>query len=961
MLVVVRRAAAGLGALALLGTGAAWSGRADHAVAPASSPVARVARLAEPAVPQGSGASRFLLRTSPANAATVAAASVACTTVRIPNGWCLTPAGSQITTLRFPLGITPTPDQSKVLVSSDSGGVQGLTVVDARTLQAVPSPAANLFMGLSVAGNGKIYASGGNADRVFRYKLVGPAAVPLDLTEAQPVPIHHALDRALGAATLPAVDGIRVPGYPGLSVSDGRYVYVAGTLSEVSGGSCAPAQAACGRVTVIDTTTDTVSRRIPVGLDAYGLAIDPVAHRLYVSNWADEAGRGRGTGTVSVIDITNPAAATEVATVAVGHHPSAVQLSSDRRTLFVANTEDDTVSVIRLSGAAPAVVATQSVAPLAGVPVGAHPDAFALSPDGTTLFVALAGINAVVMLDGVTGAPLTGHALSIPTGWYPSALTVTGTASHYRLWVANAKGVGPGTGGANLSVFGNGFQSQGSVSAIDFPTTSAQVNAWTAQVVANDSLRPAVDVCAPGPDVRRSEVLCPPAGQQSPIKHVVYIVVENKTFDQYFGDLPPSSGYRSDPTWLLYGQPVTPNQHALTGPYSLGDNFFSDAEVSVTGHSWTSGGIATDHNEKTWQADYDQGLRGTHGNGDPLRPSIAGAPGAAIQDAESQLNDPKGGYLFEAFKQAGAVAPAAAAPGRLSMAIYGEHTAVTSGTALDAYKAGDGPWHTGNLQFFDTCRAALFLHGVAPRSALPDQTVGSPPVGFSTNGCGGATIPAAFTLDQWEKTFASSGADTMPSFSYMTLPVNHTLGTNVGSPTFASMVADGDYAIGLIVDALSHSPFWSSTAVMITQDDTQLSGDHVSALRDELQVISPWSQPGPNHQWGSMPALLRTIEHLFGVPPISLYDTLAMPMHEAFRPLLSAGPNLTPYTAVKPLIPFALNQPGLPGAALAAGANWTTVDQVDEQTLTAMEYAAIRGWPLSITGPHTATVSPPKG
>ncbi|MHB8465993.1 MAG: hypothetical protein ACYDD7_14330, partial [Acidimicrobiales bacterium] len=739
-----------------------------------------------------------------------------------------------------------------------------------------------------------------------------------------------------------------------------RYVYVAGTLSEQTGPeTCPTGQSACGRVSIIDTTTDTVVRRVPVGLDAYGLAVDPGEHRLYVSNWADEAGRGGGTGTVSVIDITNPASAAEIAVVPVGHHPSALQLSADRSHLFVANTDDDTISVLAVHGGPPAVIATQSVAPIAGFPVGAHPDAFALSPGGETLFVALAGMNAVEQLDGATGSPLTGHALYIPTGWYPSALAVTGTAAHYRLWVANAKGTGPGPG-PNLSVLGNGTTTDGSLSAIDLPATATEVNRWTSQVTADDALDPDIDPCRPGPDVRVSRVICPTHGA-SPIRHVVYIVVENKTFDQYFGDLPTSAGWRADPTWLLYGQPVTPNQHALAGPYSLGDNFFSDAEVSVTGHSWTSGAIATDHNEKTWQADYDQGIRGSHGNGDPLRPSVGGTPGSQIQRAEDQLNDPRGGYLFEAFKQAGAVPPPAAGPGKLSMAIYGEHTAVTSGTALDAYKAGDAAWRPGNLQFFDTCRALLFLHGTAPKSTIPDATVGSPPAGASTNGCGAAAIPAAFTLDQWTTTFHSSGADTMPSFSYLTLPVNHTLGTNVGNPTFASMVADNDYAIGLIVDALSHSPFWSSTAVMITQDDTQLSGDHVSALRDELQVVSPWAQPGPDHQWGSMPALLRTIEQLFGVPPVSLYDRLAMPMHEAFRATLAGGPNLAPYTAIKPLIPFALNGPGLPGAAVGAAQNWNTVDQVDEQTLTALEYAVIRGWPLTVTGPRTATVQPPQG
>ncbi len=154
------------------------------------------------------------------------------------------------------------------------------------------------------------------------------------------------------------------------------------------------------------------------------------------------------------------------------------------------------------------------------------------------------------------------------------------------------------------------------------------------------------------------------------------------------------------------------------------------------------------------------------------------------------------------------------------------------------------------------------------------------------------------------------------------------------------MVADNDYAFGLLVDSLSHSPFWSSTAVMQTEDDTQIAGDHVSALRDYLTVASPWAKPGPNHQWGSMPSVLRTIEQVFGIAPISLFDRLAVPMHEAFLPTLASKPNLTPYTAVKALIPFNLNQPGAPGAELSATLDFSTYDRVDEQVLNKILYAA---------------------
>src|SRR5207248_2211490 len=214
------------------------------------------------------------------------------------------------------------------------------------------------------------------------------------------------------------------------------------------------------------------------------------------------------------------------------------------------------------------------------------------------------------------------------------------------------------------------------------------------------------------------------------------------------------------------------------------------------------------------------GIRGTHGGGDPLRPSVE----KAVNDGDDELQDPEGGYIFEAFKRAGAQPPSDNPTG-LTMGIYGERTARESGD-MNAYKAPG--WKDGDIH----------------------------------------------------------------------------------------------YAVGRIVEALSKSPFWGSTVVMQTEDDTQAAGDHVNSLRDYLEVSGPWAQAGPNTQWGSMPALLRTIEQLFNVQPVSIYDKLAIPMHNAFKAELSDGPSMAPYTAEKPLIPFAINQPGAPEQQLSMAQNW---------------------------------------
>jgi DNA-binding beta-propeller fold protein YncE len=926
------------------------------------------------------GSDRFLqltgdARPTPTGGAAVAApaaASAAATDCRkdpktagtTPTGWCIRPAGTNIDVLRFPLGLTPVAGGSKIVVTSNSGGAQGLTVIDAASLTAVPTTQGNLFMGVAPTPDGRVYASGGNADRVFRFHFAGTSLVSDDPTEQGTFPVHNGIDGGVLSRTghdAPAGDGIHVPGYPGPIARFGKYALVAGTLSEPTDKAhpCPSRQAACGRVTVIDSTNDKVVGRVPVGLDAIGLAVDPRHKRLYVANWGDETGRGHGVGgTVSVVDASaaEPAKWRETSYVRVGHHPSAVQLSSNRSRLFVANTNDDTISVVDVSHRRAVVRSTQTVAPAGGLPAGAHPDAFALSPNGSTLFVALAGMNAVEVRDGRTGQRLAGAPVYIPTGWYPSALAVTrAPRQHYRLWVANAKGTGTGFG-PNGSVLFDGSRLGGSVNVVDLPVSAKQQNAWSRQTTANDWLAGPAAACRPRGDVRVSEVLCPPAHQRSPIKHVVYIVTENKTFDQYFGDM-DSAVYDADPQWLLYGRPNPPNHHAMADRYSLGDSFYSDAEVSVTGHSWTSGAIATDHNEKTWPADYDQGIRGTHGNSDPVRGSIGEkAAGGLIQATEDELNDPEGGYIFEAFRRAGAVPPTRARPGRLSMGIYGEHIARESGAKMLPYLAPH--WKDGDIEYYDTCRAKEFITGKAPESLVPyDGHVGSgPPAGASFAGCGGRKLPPAFTLAKWRHDYAATGRDTMPSFIYMSLPDNHTLATNIGSPTPQSMVADNDYAIGLIVDALSHSPFWKSTVVVQTEDDTQVSADHVSALRDYLLVASPWAKPGADHQWGSMPALLRTIEQIFRVKPISLFDARALPMHGAFLTHLRDKPHLAPYDAIRPAIPFALNQADAPGAALSARMDcWRTYDLCDEQTLSAILYAAIRGWPLTV---HHVTATP---
>src|SRR4051794_6796545 len=478
-----RSTVAATAAAALVLGGGAWAvtarttpGAASHAAAPRATASDRFLQLTGDSslkktadssgkTPPGQ-AKKVSERSCPTDSATVG---------MTPNGGCIRPAGTNVDVLRFPLGVVPVDSGKKVVVSSDGGGPQGLTVIDTATMQATPTTQGNLFMGVAPTPDGRVLASGGNADRVFRFRFAGPALVSQDATEQGTFPLHNGLDSLAkqggqGGQTLPATDGIRVPGYPGpMSTYDAdnhHYVLVAGTLSEPAGDAgCPSGQSACARVSVLDADTDAVVARVPVGLDAIGLAVDSTRHRLYVANWGDEAGRGGSAGgTISVVDISgSPSSWRETSYVTVGHHPEAVQLSADGKRLFVANTNDDTLSVVDVSGdGAPTVSGTEPLAPMTGASAGAHPDALALSPDGDTLFVALAGLNAVEVRDGHTGQRLAGQPVYIPTGWYPSALTVTGDAHHYKLWVTNAKGTGPGPGYNGSGLFnGTGLGGRG--------------------------------------------------------------------------------------------------------------------------------------------------------------------------------------------------------------------------------------------------------------------------------------------------------------------------------------------------------------------------------------------------------------------------------------------------------------------------------------------------------------------
>ena len=861
---------------------------------------------------------------------------------RLPNGWALDPAGTQMLTSRATTGVTTTPDGQTVYAVTSGIFEEAIDRADASTMIPTKTAVGDAYQGVAADGTGDVWVSGGPDNAVFQYKAAGPALVDV---------------RQAGAAPDAPNRGIPVTGYPGNLLLQGNRLFVAGTLSVPSaaataaGGKPCADDVICSVVSVIDVgnplATSPAVHAISVGRDAYGLAYRKASSTLYVSNWADQTNSNpaRNTGTVSVVQVNANGTGGEVQVVPVGAGPTGVSLSPDGSTLAVANSDDDTISLLAIA-ANGTVSDTRTVSVgLPGQPAGTTPLSVAFSPDGAYLYVGLAGLDAVQVLTGSApgafgrvGRPIPqlvsvtyqGRSVSlkspdtyIPTGWYPDALAVHGN----RLYVANLKGNGAGPGYYGQLQPAVGTSTEGTVSAIS--VNPAQFNAWTSRVVKDDRLAPlftpltdpATDACAGG----ASDILCQAQrGQIDPKTiHVVQILAENKTFDSYFGDTGANfPNANALPAFTEYGAAVTTNQHQLARTFSLSDNFWNEgAESSVLGHSWITGAYTTPNNELTWGQSYDQGLRGNRGSGQYTGNIAGGATDPNVAAQEGEMFNPRQ-RLSDEVVQAG-----------LSAREYG--TDVNPGSKSSPDLAPQGPWGEGptspvstDLAFPDVDRANIFLHGSTTshawdvlESGVPPATFGQP-IGFPR------TDWPTDTVDGWTASYGSCMRQTgasdascqqkMPNYIYMELPENHTYDVsnvfNPVDPTPQSMVADNDYGIGLILQGLSHSPFWKNTLVLITEDDNQFTGDHVDIHRTFLLSAGGLSSRlgaggKVSDEVGSFPSAVKTAEVLLGLPPMTLFDARATPMHQMVAATVPGPRTYVPaYTAVRPPTPFLIGQ-----------------------------------------------------
>ena len=625
--------------------------------------------------------------------------------------------------------------------------------------------------------------------------------------------------------------------------------------------------------------------------------------------------------------------------VAPGSHPTAMLLSTDQKYLYVTLTNSDRVAVVNVAkGELAGLLSTELPEQQYG---GSMPDGLAQSADGKRLFVADAAADAVAVFDL---SNLEAHPLSVsepqkalgfvPTEWYPSALAASGG----DLMIVTGKGEGSGPNAGPLVKAHPRGRSK-------YPYIAALIHGSVAVVGISDvhnrlaELTHEVEISNLMQAQPKETVLF--NGGKSPIRHVIYIIKENRTYDQIFGDLKPGNG---DPSLCMYGENITPNEHALARQFGVIDNFYCSGEVSGDGHVWSMAAISSDYNEKTWQIGYRSGERTYDFEGDVLghNPLAENIP---------DVDDPGTGYIWADVARNG-----------LTHRNYGEFV---STHWCDKGDSGASPKAGTPLASAGDCSVKLVRKGQPLPSNVGDPH-GSPspwPWPVPMIAYDEATKPelqghfdpkaADFRLDYPDQLRADEFLDEfngfvkarqtgqgqhLPQFIILRLPDDHTAGTSAGMPTPSASVADNDLAVGRVVDAVSHSPYWDDTAIFVLEDDAQDGPDHVDAHRSTMLVISKYSrgsssQPYVDHNFYSTVSTVRTMEALLGLPPMNNNDAQAPVMAPDF-----SGPGTQPaftadYRNQQNGLIYQMNSPKAPGARMSERMDFVHADQANAAEL----------------------------
>ncbi len=666
-------------------------------------------------------------------------------------------------------------------------------------------------------------------------------------------------------------------------------------------------------------------REIPVGVAPFDVVLLPDRSTACVSNWGgrhprsgEPAASSSGTptlvdrrgvaasGTVSFVDL---AAGRVIKEIAVGLHPSDVALLPDGDTLCVANANSDTISLVGISQQA--VRQTLPIRPDPALPSGTAPNALAVTPDGKKLLVACGGINALAQVAlGATREGLRGRVEGfIPAGWYPGAVVTDGL----HAFVANVKGAGSRKRREQDPAY-NSHGHQGTLTRVRLPGHS-ELARWTRQVREDARIPAALRAQERGASGTPAAPVPVRAGEPSVFDHVVYVIKENRTYDQVFGDLPQGNG---DPKLCLYGREITPNHHALAEQFVLLDNYYCNGVLSADGHSWSTEGNVTDHLEKAFG-----GFTRSYTFGDdPITYSSTGFLWDQALDH---------GRSFRNYGECDYAEPVPAAA-----------------TFTDIFR--DWREKQGKIRF----RQQIGIERLRRHScrAYPGWNM---------------KIPDGLRADVFLRELAEcekSGA--FPNLTIVYLPSDHTSGTEPGAPTPRAQVADNDLALGRIVEAISRSRFWRRTAIFVIEDDPQDGFDHVDGHRSLCLVVSPYARRGAVvSEFYNQSGVVHTISRILGVPAPNQMTSLSPIMAACF----TRRPDFRPYTCLPNRVPLdemnppisRLSGPARHWALASTKQNLDRVDAADEDTMNRILWHAAKGvhtpYPAHLAGAHGSGLS----
>jgi len=769
-------------------------------------------------------------------------------TIKLPNGWSLSPAGKSLPLGDLPLNMAVSASKKYMAVTNNGQGKQSIQLINLSKNKIVDNIAVDKsWLGIAFSKDEKyLYASGGNDNWILKYAVKNEKLILVDsikLGEQWPNKISPA----------------------GICINDQKNILYVVTKDDSS-------------LYEINLANKKIIKKTLLPAEAYTCALSKDQSELYISIWGAEK-----------LVVYNTSKQKITHQIKTGTHPNDFAISKNGDLIYLANGEDNSVSVIDIKNKK--IVETLNSALYPDAPTGSATNGIALSEDEKTLYIANADNNCLAVFDVSKKGSSTSKGF-IPVGWYPTSVKVIGN----KIYVTNGKGftsfpnpLGPDPydKNAQLSVQKGllknvnevqyiGGLMKGSLSIINVPSDK-QLSLYAQAVYQNTPYTKKNELLS---NAEKGSVIPQKVGDPSAIKHVFYIVKENRTYDQVLGDVKEGNG---DSSLCLFGEKITPNLHALAKEFVLLDNFYVDGEVSADGHNWSFGAYANDYLEKNWVTSY------------------GGRGGTYDAEGTRAIANNKNGFIWDFAKRAG-----------VSYRTYGEFA--------DNYKP--------NLP--------VLKNHFCPYYTSWDQSVRD-----------------TTRVGQWKRDFDSLLAiNAVPQLNTLRIINDHTEGMSLGKPSPYAHVADNDLAVGMLVEYLSKSPIWKESVVFVVEDDAQDGPDHVDAHRSPAFIAGGYVKRNfIDHTMYSTSSILRTIELILGLPPMSQYDAAATPVWRCF----AQSPNLTGFT--QKALQYDINEKNTAHTAMQRKSerlNFKKEDSNDDHEFTEILWKGLKGENAVVPAPKRA-------